>query len=280
MCPYRNHCCRDNVWQGARTVALWKLRNYSNMVIMLSGYYLDLIVRNQTFLDHGRVRETSNKERASCESTEWMWEKNRLETSVQLAFSYQDILPIYRFGTQFIQNTQRKISNILRNVTLMYTRIAPIYLGDVHIKGKAIPGQGLRVPGGWGSHISRQSAHDGGKVVSPLPPRKFSRHSFLLEIESISAHSAVGRIISIINSNDPIGNRNCDFPGCSAVPQPTAQPRVPEHKLISRYSVNWTEFRFINEKVSYNFRSSCKKNGKGKAVTLHAMKDIYRGVEV
>jgi hypothetical protein len=30
------------------------------------------------------------------------------------------------------------------------------------------------------------------------------------------------------NSSDTIGNRTNDFPACSAVPQPTAQPRASE----------------------------------------------------
>jgi len=56
-------------------------------------------------------------------------------------------------------------------------------------------GQTLRVPGGRGSQISRQPAHESGKFASLthgplLPPRKYSWYSFLLEAESTPGHSA------------------------------------------------------------------------------------------
>jgi hypothetical protein len=48
---------------------------------------------------------------------------------------------------------------------------------------------------------------------------------FRYRLSQPHGHSATGRIMSMINSNDTIGNRTRDLPACSAVPQPSHRVR-------------------------------------------------------
>jgi hypothetical protein len=84
-----------------------------------------------------------------------------------------------------------------------------------------------------GSHIFfRQSFTDGGEVVSLTHRQPFIPGRFLVLISvrgyvDPQSHGAAGRIRPIEKSNDLIGNRNCELPACSIVPQPTTLRRAP-----------------------------------------------------
>ena len=93
------------------------------------------------------------------------------------------------------------------------------------VKGKAAPLQAWSGP--EGSRKLRfpdfmTTAEEGGKVVSlmhrpPLPPGNVLGTHFCFWLSRSQGHSAIGRIMSMKNSNDTNGNRTSDLPICSTV---------------------------------------------------------------
>ena len=58
---------------------------------------------------------------------------------------------------------------------------------------------------------------------------------FCWSLSQPQGHSAAGRIMSMKNSNDTIGNRTRDLPACNTVPQPTARSPTPYPTVPSLY---------------------------------------------
>jgi hypothetical protein len=59
------------------------------------------------------------------------------------------------------------------------------------------------------------------------PPGNTPGSHFCYKLSGTQGHSATGRIMSIKNSNDTIGNQTRDLPACSAVRPPTVPLRAP-----------------------------------------------------
>jgi hypothetical protein len=105
------------------------------------------------------------------------------------------------------------------------------------VKGKANPLQALTCPVG-----SRRLRLPDFKTIStwrwqdcqPYAPAAFTPRNipgthFCYRLSQPQGHSAAGRIMSMKNSINTIGNRSRDLPACSVVPQP------PHHRVPQLY---------------------------------------------
>ena len=65
------------------------------------------------------------------------------------------------------------------------------------------------------------------KQRPPLPQENIPGTHFCYRVSQPQGHIAAGRIMSMKNSNDTIGNRTRDLPAYTEVPHPTTPPRAP-----------------------------------------------------
>ena len=126
--------------------------------------------------------------------------------------------------------------------------------GPVRYRGKGQSNSSTGLDRPWrfqeveSSQISRQWAHEGGKVVSPRqrPPlthNKYFWYLFLLEVENL---------MSMKNFNDTIGNWNRDLPAHSAVFQLSAPPRAAVVDIVLSPRQVQTTRRISQKNVTLN----------------------------
>jgi hypothetical protein len=137
-------------------------------------------------------------------ATEWIWKKNNAGTwKFFKCFKLFCEFSVYVWNKFVLNMCVNCVVHCVRHICINNEK-KWTYCKS---KSKAIPLQAedtLRIPAGWDFQISRKSAHEGSKVVSPthrppLPPGNISGTHFYYKLNRPQRHSAAERIKSMKN---------------------------------------------------------------------------------
>jgi hypothetical protein len=156
-------------------------------------------------------------------------------------------LQIFRFTVCINCSSILYVLHALPTISSLVVMVVAIMVIKVKLS-RYRPGQALGVPGNWSYRISRQSVHEGGKVVShthrpSLPPGRIPLIHFCQRLSRPQGHNATGRIKSL---------KNVMMILMKIIIMRSTVHAASSHKSVTRRTTNWiasNNFKLLYKEV-------------------------------